>query len=102
METRLMVGSRHPDTIEKRSVPIDNYESTEETDGITVDKRKLEMPLTEACPSVTEWLSINKSRDIHDQEVEIFQPTGSEEDAQLGAQVGRDGQVTEQTHRVPS
>ena len=28
--------------------------------GIT--KRKLELPLTESCPSVTEWISLNKSR----------------------------------------
>ena len=43
------------------------------TDYVTREKRKLELPLAESCPSVTEWITFNKSKDIHDNEVEIFQ-----------------------------
>lgn len=86
--SRLAVASHPPDlAVEDRgahspvvssswslTTPVDPAQTRER---LPPGKRRLEHPLTEACPSVTEWITLNKSRDIHDNEVEIFQVLNS-------------------------
>ncbi|GAU97631.1 hypothetical protein RvY_08897-2 [Ramazzottius varieornatus] len=95
--SRLAVASHPPDlAVEEQgahspvvssswspTTPVDPAQTRER---VTPGKRMLEHPLTEACPSVTEWITLNKSRDIHDNEVEIFQPSDGDEETRLGAQ----------------
>jgi hypothetical protein len=65
MDSRLAVTSRRPDVEadDDVKVPDSSYHHLKgHVSEKQVSKRKLELPLTEACPSVTEWISLNKSR----------------------------------------
>lgn len=45
------------------------------------------LPMAEACPSVSEWRTLNTSLDISDRVVEIYQPQNEQEAARIGEQV---------------